>query len=353
MILNNNEIESMSCTCPRGQDKCHHMASFAFYCHYNISVTDQQCKWSKPKSMAVAITETVEEVYPSTSFRATRRDLSAEERSEFNNKISNCRLGFSWLLRPEASESEICLLEDIETLLLSEEYKNAINKKEFFSKKLKIDTEKIKLVEKSTRGQAKNENWLVARKFRLTASKFGLVIKAIKKQKFSDSFFKTLLESYTLEGVKAIQWGRNNEEVAVKRFCEDTNKTVAKSGLWLDTCGFLGASPDGIVVEEDAIIEVKCPYKYRNEKQLVLRDPSYIIYYNDNDEDAVVNINHNYYHQIQGELYISQKKVCYLIIWTPNDVKYFTIEKQEEWGKNIDDIKCFYLDKFLEYVRNK
>ena len=41
------------------------------------------------------------------------------------------------------------------------------------------------------------------------------------------------------------------------------NLPVQESGLWLDLCGTLGASPDGLVGKNE-IVEVKCPYTYRN-----------------------------------------------------------------------------------------
>ena len=57
--------------------------------------------------------------------------------------------------------------------------------------------------------------------------------------------------------------GVNNEAEAVKAFINLTGKTVQETGLWLDGSGILGASPDGIV-DEDSVLEAKCPYTERN-----------------------------------------------------------------------------------------
>ena len=39
---------------------------------------------------------------------------------------------------------------------------------------------------------------------------------------------------------------------------------VTKAGIFIDKCGYLGASPDGIVIKKDGLpsklIEVKCPF---------------------------------------------------------------------------------------------
>jgi hypothetical protein len=48
-----------------------------------------------------------------------------------------------------------------------------------------------------------------------------------------------------LDRVKAAQWGKNNEDTALTAFQAVTHFEVMKSGLWLDSCGFLGASTDG------------------------------------------------------------------------------------------------------------
>lgn len=38
---------------------------------------------------------------------------------------------------------------------------------------------------------------------------------------------------------------------------------VSQTGLWLDESGVLGASPDGLIVE-DCVLEVKCPFTRRD-----------------------------------------------------------------------------------------
>ena len=42
-------VKSCSCDCPIGRDKCHHMAALLIWVEKNISRTDIECAWSKPK----------------------------------------------------------------------------------------------------------------------------------------------------------------------------------------------------------------------------------------------------------------------------------------------------------------
>ncbi|KAL3289332.1 hypothetical protein HHI36_022770 [Cryptolaemus montrouzieri] len=48
-------IEEVSCTGPRGQLVCHHMAALSIFGYHNISVTDITCTWKsrKPHTNAV------------------------------------------------------------------------------------------------------------------------------------------------------------------------------------------------------------------------------------------------------------------------------------------------------------
>jgi len=89
---------------------------------------------------------------------------------------------------------------------------------------------------------------------------------------------------------------------------------------------------------------LKCPYSYRNELLIhgLKKNKSYIIYY---DEDGFIrlNKNHEYYAQIQGQLCILQRQICYLVIWTLKDLVIVEVPKHEQWIENIDKIKHFIL----------
>lgn len=111
----------------------------------------------------------------------------------------------------------------------------------------------------------------------------------------------------------------------------------------------MGASPDGIV-DEEIIIEVKCPYKYRNEilKECLLNNKEYILSFN--GDVFVLNKDHVYYHQIQGQLFFSGRKSCILIIWTLKDYVEFNVEKDGAWETNINTLQEFYFSKYVQYM---
>ncbi|KAJ8926634.1 hypothetical protein NQ314_020998 [Rhamnusium bicolor] len=130
--------------------------------------------------------------------------------------------------------------------------------------------------------------------------------------------------------IKQIQWGRSNESVAIEIFEKRHNVKITKSGIWLDECGFLGASPDGII-DDDTLIEVKCPFKYKDSffSDCLLEIKDYIVSFN--GESFILNDAHNYYHQIQGQLHICGRKTCILALWTTKDYLEIEVVKNVDW----------------------
>ncbi|KAF5275336.1 hypothetical protein FQR65_LT16684 [Abscondita terminalis] len=250
------------------------------------------------------VLQTAKEMYPPRLYAAIDRQLSEEEVKDLRRKLHGFgnTVGFTWLLQEEIKEeaSLNIIIPVIEDIISSEDFTVAENKIDYFKAKCAISNEIIKETAKITTGQAQNEGWFLARKFRLTASNFGTVLACCKRNRFPPSLFNSLLGAYTLDGVKSIQWGKTHEQNGIEFLQKQLNAKIQPTGIWLTNSGLLGASPDGLL-GEDSIIKIKIP--------------QCIISYNDNGE-IVVNTNHNYYHQIQGNLHILKRTQCYLYIWT-------------------------------------
>ncbi|XP_025836104.1 uncharacterized protein LOC112906361 [Agrilus planipennis] len=110
-----------------------------------------------------------------------------------------------------------------------------------------------------TRGQSSNPNWITERSNRVTSSNFGKICK-LRATTSCANTVKSLLYS-TFTGSAATHYGNEYETVARDEFSKVTGLTVKESGLVVDKCHpFLGASPDGIILNEDAVLEIKCPF---------------------------------------------------------------------------------------------
>ena len=59
--------------------------------------------------------------------------------------------------------------------------------------------------------------------------------------------------------------------------------------------------------------------------------------------EYVLKKEHVYWHQVQGEMYFSQRKFCDFNVWTTKDVAVLKIEREESWEGNIPLLTQFIL----------
>jgi len=356
ILINDDRITNSKCSCPRGTAICHHIAALAIYTHYNLSSTDKSCSWSARKNNLSTEIKTINQIYGSIDFQDTI--VSETDIKIFIEEIYNLAepVGFSWLLQPEPepSENNIALVETIGVIILDPEIRRLVRMKNFISlkkllfTKLHINDSTILQLVKDTTGQQKNPLWFHYRQHRLTASNFGIVLAACKRNKFPKSLFKKL-KNNNITGVHAVQWGITNEICGIKVLEQDQNVNVKPTGLWLKTSGLLGATPDGLV-NSSHIVEVKCPWKYWNAvlEVEITKNHDYILYKENNE--LFVNKTHPYWDQIQGQLYLTNRQFCYLVIWTPKQALITEIEKDVKWIENLEILETFFIEKYIPYL---
>lgn len=358
-MLNDCCIVDAECTCPRGKVVCHHIAALALYTHYNLSSTDQSCSWNVRKNIPSNDVKTISEMFG--RFESPTTDVADEDFDNFKKTLDclNVPVGFSWLLRPdpelEPNKFQPIKLNSIKSIINTDVCKQFVKAKQFdevrsyiFDKCFITDDIILKISVESI-GQSKSEMWLYHRKNRLTASHFGHILSSCKKQKFSKSFFKSLQNDTNLSGVHSIQWGLSNEISGIKILEQGQNVKVVSTGLWLLNNGVLGASPDGLV-NSKYIVEIKCPWKYRNKSLDIelANDLSYIVYIK--NKIIYINKNHFYWDQIQGQLYITKRKLCYLVIWTPRQSIIAEVEKDPEWFPNLKILENFFIETYISFL---
>lgn len=117
-------------------------------------------------------------IYPlaKPEYQSVSRLATDFEISQFRIELGGS-VGFSWLLQPEPIFESLPIIS-IEDLLMSPEFCIAPDKNKYFIEKCALSEEARKTIIAQTTGQASSSNWLLARKHRLTASKFGAVRRA-------------------------------------------------------------------------------------------------------------------------------------------------------------------------------
>ena len=154
-------------------------------------------------------------------------------------------------------------------------------------------------IEKDTRQQANSVTWLSERRWRLTASRFGEIIKQTIRRN-QTALCESLYGNQSFSS-NAIVHGKTYESVAIEKFKSIKKIEVDPCGLFiLSKESYLAGSPDGRCFHDNktCLIECKCPFNGREE---IIR-PGKNFAFLELDENGVMKLkkNSNYYYQVQG-----------------------------------------------------
>ena len=191
-------------------------------------------------------------------------------------------------------------------------------------------------IARMTTGQRNNPEWLSLRQHCLTASLFKKALGASVRQELMNQFMRTYL--HPCHPTPAMTYGCEMEAEARKAYCKKTGFHVRETGLWLFPSGNLGASPDGLVYEEEddrealGLVEIKCPYSMRDGTAQEL-------------EAFAVKHNKEHYVQVQGQLAATRIPWCDLVYWSPKGLWRMRIKKELCWARlHVQTLEEFYRD---------
>jgi putative phage-type endonuclease len=204
-------------------------------------------------------------------------------------------------------------------------------------------------LEEQTRGQAQSKLWFKERKFRITASHFGEICKATDRRNLT-SLCQNIFEPVQLSS-PAILHGKTYEAVALKKFEEMLGTKLLPSGLIVDwQRPFLGASPDGMLAQCNAIVEVKCPYTAKDSTI----SSTTVSFLENVSGKLQLKRNHSYYFQIQGQLSLAKKSKCYFVVYTHKDLFIEIIPHDDAFCKAmLLSLEAFYTKNYRPYVASR
>ena len=213
-------------------------------------------------------------------------------------------------------------------------------------------------IELKTRQQSATKEWHYARVRRITSSICGQIL--TQKKKTVALLCRSLYPKPLDPLPPPMAWGRQNEQVA----CDNYRRYMTNNGhcgLTTNPCGFimhrtkgwLGASPDAKVYDpscndSNGIVEFKCPYSKRDKSpQDLCQDHSF--YCELFTGTFHLKRNHNYYHQVQLQLYVGGDMFswCDFCVYTPVDVAVERIYPCKEWQSTCIPKLEEYYDKYI------
>lgn len=242
---------------------------------------------------------------------------------------------------------------------------------------LEITEEKVKDIECLTREQSESKYWQHDRGLRLNSSSWGKIIEVCGKywnmnnnEFMSDAELKKLKEEehnakkkltqellypQDLSNLPAVKHGRKYEIHAVRKFEELCNKTTTSCGSFISLKKpFLASSPDRLLLEKFCV-EVKNPYSAFN-KAIT---PENVPYLKINENGTLVlnldnPVGRAYFTQCQGQLYCTDREVCFFVVYTVVDCYVIEIEREDIFLDNVVDmLEEYYNDYYLEAMLNK
>ena len=221
--------------------------------------------------------------------------------------------------------------------------------------RLHLSQEQIDDIEKSTRGQADNPKWHLARKGRLTASNFYRIhtrMETLKSNPGTDlsKLVKSILNPDDISNLPAIQHGKKMEPQAVSFLMQllkrsHTNVKFQECGLYVDgKMPYLGASPDGVVTCDChgvMLVEVKCPSRK-------LEDCDFL-------SEGRLREKHRYYGQVQGQMMVTGIMASYFLAYlSEEDYRLDVVQYDTDFCEGMRmNLSRFYCDMIAPCLLNK
>lgn len=141
---------------------------------------------------------------------------------------------------------------------------------------------------------------------------------------------------------REMQHGNDYEGQALLKFQEETGLEVVPNTGFHKHDDWIGGTPDAFV-EDDAIVEVKCPWNGGNHIYSLLNK-------------VVYNDDHMY--QIQGYLWITGRKKCYFVTYDPDlidelQLNIIEVGRDEEMISGIANVMEEVKKKITEIIENE
>lgn len=177
--------------------------------------------------------------------------------------------------------------------------------------------------------EQRSEEWFTARKGRVTASAVGAILGLSPHIKRQDVMRRMIREHQGLEpeftGNVATDYGTTHEPLALADYVLEYRQ--------VDKCGFfeyqdwLGASPDGLM-DDDSIIEIKCPYGLRNDIECNFKS---------------IDDQPHYFAQIQIQLLCTNRTRCAFYQWNQHGHRLEHVYLDRTWlDDNLPILRAFY-----------
>ena len=179
-----------------------------------------------------------------------------------------------------------------------------------------VSPEEARLIELRTREQSNTDEWHQLRQYRLTGCKLKKVCSCKPTTSTANKVLEFIQSSF--KGNSSTDHGKLYEPVARRLLEEKLKMKISDCGFFIHPeYPYIGVSPDGVITDSDYLVEVKCPASLPLEKSLtecIKQKEAPLNKFWKNGEKSM-NTNCDYFHQIQGQLEVTNKDVCVFAVF--------------------------------------
>lgn len=233
----------------------------------------------------------------------------------------------------------------------------------FYQTKVRVTQEQADEIERNTREQSGSELWKDERRKRVTASNIGVLSKMLKSTKRSKKVHELLYTRF--KGSKATRYGISMEETTRQQYVTYLQKkgsagfTTQDAGLVISVdTPWIAASPDGRVMDPTAaqsqgIVEYKNPYSVRDltiSEACDRQAKAFCLEKQEDDNQVTYKLKekHNYYYQVQCQMYCCNVDWCDFVVRTNKELHVERIQRDKHWWEQkLPKLKEFYFQALL------
>uniref|UniRef100_H3AZD7 YqaJ viral recombinase domain-containing protein n=2 Tax=Latimeria chalumnae TaxID=7897 RepID=H3AZD7_LATCH len=150
------------------------------------------------------------------------------------------------------------------------------------------------------------------------------------------------------------QWGVNNEKKAAKEYAKLKSKATSKN-IEVKDCGlfihpdktWLGGSPDGVVKDVTTgetinLLEIKCPFKHRNNTvKEACKDKTFCL--TEDEGTYKLKTNHEYFTQVQCQMAVTGHKKTDLVVYTEKELAMVPVDFDPNfWAQTLPKLEKFH-----------
>lgn len=192
--------------------------------------------------------------------------------------------------------------------------------KDFYENCVKTDEQKSLSINKKTLPQ-NNIYWKEERRLRITASQcYSLFTYTKNKKPDWDKKISSYINPKPFKSF-ATDYGKNSEKKAFNAYEFQTGYSVSNMGLVINpSASWLACSPDGVDINRNVLIEIKCPVlgASQNLKELLPNLKTFLFLEGDQYR---LKPNHIYYGQIQLSMFILNIEKCDFLVYSQTEDK--------------------------------